>query len=119
MSHRLDYDAVLNIRDDVALEELEGVVEEKVGEYFDEWFIDHKNRTLTFNGIAVATDVMGFVKEFLDALCTIAPYICDEEDTYVMDFDAGWPTGWRMVFKDGNVKCYEGMMVFIDEVKDF
>lgn len=117
MAHSLGFDATLSIRDEFDPRRLEFITDDSIS-LFDEWWVDEENHTLTITCAMNTNDVVGYLKEVLNALRSFAKYICDDEDAYLIDTDASWPAGWRFVFKNGDVKCYEGMMIFVEEVSD-
>ena len=116
MSCRLEYEATLGVRACYNPERIEFALDDGDESYFDEWWADKENLTLSFNGGMYANDLELYLRELLRVFRRIAPFIEDDEDVYVLNTDASWPTGWRYVFKDGDVKCYEGMMIFVEEV---
>lgn len=116
MAHTLTFDASLHIRDNVDMRKTNFISDEHIG-LFDEWFVNEKDRSLMVAGVVSTHDVHEYLADVNKAMKDIARYICDGEDAYVIDTDGSWPSGWRFVFQGNDVKCYEGMMIFIEEVK--
>lgn len=116
MSHVLSIDAALKVREGVVTDDLH--FDNAPWEaYFSKWGYDPKSNTYDITGLVETNGVISYLRNVHHLLNEFVPYVCDGEDVYVIDEDASWPAGWRFVFKDGEVVCYEGMMVFIDEVK--
>lgn len=116
MSRFMSFDATLTLKDDVEFKDVESELP-KTDLRFEELSFNPLDRTVQIEGDAFVDSPCRYLKDIQYALNDLRKYVCNGEDAYVIDQDAVWPAGWRFVFEEDGVKCYEGMMIFVEEVK--
>lgn len=116
MSRFMNFDATLVLKDGVDFKEVESELL-KSDLHYDELLFNSIDNTVQISDVTPVTSPCRYLKDVQYALNDLRKYVCNGEDAYVIDLDAVWPAGWRFVFEEDGVKCYEGMMIFVEEVK--